>query len=338
MKKFLFRVVLSLGIPLLLLVLIYVVTDPFKMLRPFSLNYFDGANRDYLSTELFLRNNPKYHYNSFIFGSSKCNGINSYHWNHYLSDSSRQFVFQAWRETITGIELKIDFLDQNGNDIDNALLLFDIPHHAFDKVQLSNEAMFIKHYRLTGQPKFVYHTRLFMGFIQKPSKWVESVKRFIVPESVKFPADTISNDWNLSGRVPNREVDFHASLPKDSLFSMSSLSRKNFLKANERKTDADLVEYKPVITQKMIVKLEHIKAVFDSHHTNYYILISPTYCYTNPCINRKDLKVLQSIFGEDRVINYSGKNEFTSDYNNFSDPEHFGLSVGWQIIEDIYNK
>ena len=38
----------------LLLAVIYLVTDPYKTLRPFSLEYFDSTNRDYLSSELFL--------------------------------------------------------------------------------------------------------------------------------------------------------------------------------------------------------------------------------------------------------------------------------------------
>lgn len=338
MKRFLKRIVLSVVVPLLLLVLVYIITDPFKMVHPFSLDYFDETNRDYISTELFLRNNPKYHYNSFIFGSSRCNGINSYHWNHYLSDSSRQFVFQAWRETVTGISLKMDFLDKNGNHIDNALLVFDLPLFTFASTQLSKEVMFVKHYRLTGQSKLVYHANLFAGFIQKPSQWIASVKRYLRPKMVVFPADTISNDWNLPDRIPNRMVDYSHPMPQDSLYAMSDLSRENFLRKIERKSDADLVETKPLITQAMIERLNHIKAVFDKHHTNYIILISPAYCYTNPSINKKDLKAIQSIFGEDRVYDYSGKNEYTSDYNNFSDADHFGLNVGWHIIENIYNK
>ena len=55
-------------------------------------------------------------------------------------------------------------------------------------------------------------------------------------------------------------------------------------------------------------------------------------------INAKDLEILQDIFGQDKVFDYSGKNDITTDCYNFSDPNHFGLSVGWQIIEDLYNK
>ena len=36
--------------------------------------------------------------------------------------------------------------------------------------------------------------------------------------------------------------------------------------------------------------------------------------------------------------NYSGCNEITNNYNNFSDPAHFCLRAGYLIFEDIYNK
>ena len=103
MKKFLIRIISFVGIPIVVVLIVYLITDPFKTLRPFSFQYFDGTNRDYLSSELFLRNDSIYHYNSFIFGSSRCCGFNTYHWKHYLPIGARQYLFQAWGETLTGI-------------------------------------------------------------------------------------------------------------------------------------------------------------------------------------------------------------------------------------------
>lgn len=333
MKKFLIRIVSFVGIPIVVLVAIYVITDPFKTLRPFSTSYFDNTNRDYLSSELFLKNNPIYHYNSFIFGSSACCGFNTYHWKHYLPLGASQFLFQAWGETLTGIEQKIEYVDKNGNSIDNAIVLFNIPG-TFGKQQLPIEVLSIKHYRFSGQSKLAFQARLFEGFAQKPSKWFSSIKQYFNPCIEVFPADTISNDWGIG----NRNLDISVQPPKDSLTSCSATVRSVFLKEIEGKTDLDLKENEPQITSTFLGQLKHIKAIFDKHHTDYKIVISPAYCYTHPKINVKDLEILQDIFGKERVFDYSGKNDITTDCYNYSDPNHFGLSVGWQIIEDIYNK
>lgn len=332
MKKFLIRIILVTFIPAILLAGVYVITDPFKTLRPFSFHYFDETNRDFISSELFLKNDPIYHYNSFIFGSSACCGFNSYQWKHYLPDGARQFLFQAWGETLTGIEQKINYLDKNGNSIDNAIVMFNIPG-TFDENQLPKAVLSIKHYKFSGQSKMAFQACLFGGFVQKPSKWFSSIIQCFNPDMKTFPADTISNDW----KADNRNADIGIQPAKDSLHSCSAITKAVFLKEIESKTDLDLKVSEPLVTSAFLVQLNHIKAVFDKHHTDYRIIIAPAYCYNHPKINAEDLRILQDIFGEGNVFDYSGKNEITVDYNNFSDPNHFGLSVGWQIIEDIYN-
>lgn len=333
MKRFLIKILLFVCIPIPVLVAVYLITDPFKTLHPFSFQCFDDTNRDYLSSELFLRNNPVYHYNSFIFGSSRCCGFNTYHWKHYLPNDSRQYLFQAWSESLSGIEQKIDYLDKEGNSIDNALVVFDVPG-TFSKNQLPKEVLSIKHYRFSGQSKLAFQSCLFFGFAQKPSKWLSSIKQYLKPSIKVFPADTISNDWEAN----NRNADIGIQPPKDSLKSCSARTKTVFLKEIEGKTDLDLKTNEPLITSAFFNQLNHIKAIFDKHQTDYRIVISPAYCYTHPRINPEDLKILQDIFDKERVFDYSGKNDITTDCYNYSDPNHFGLSVGWQIIEDMYNK
>jgi hypothetical protein len=242
-------------------------------------------------------------------------------------------MFQAWGETLTGIEQKIDYIDNNGNEINNALVLFDIPG-TFAKEQLPKSVVKIKHYKFSGQSKLAYQSNLFYQFSQKPSKWISSIIQHRKPIMKEFPVDTISNDWGTNLRL----IDISRQPQKDSLSNCTSKSKTVFLKEIEHKTDDDIQESEPLITEDLYKQLMHIKNVFDKHQTDYRIVVSPAYCYTHPSINTEDLAILQDIFGKDKVFNYSGKNDMTTDCYNFSDPNHFGLSVGWQIIEDIYNK
>ena len=37
------------------------------------------------------------------------------------------------------------------------------------------------------------------------------------------------------------------------------------------------------------------------------------------------------------MFDFSGREDITLDYKNFSDPNHFGLNIGWQMLEEIYH-
>ena len=82
-------------------------------------------------------------------------------------------------------------------------------------------------------------------------------------------------------------------------------------------------------------RLRHIKQMFDENKTDYHIIITPAYCYTSTYINDEDLRVLETIFGKDRVHDFT-RHYITRDYNYFSDPNHFGLRAGYIMLEEIY--
>lgn len=303
--------------------------DPYKTLKPFSLEYFDSTNRDYLSSELFLLNYPEQKYDSFIFGSSRGCGLNTYHWAKYLPEGSNQFLFQAWSETLTGIEQKIEFIDGKGYELNNAIILFDIPG-SFSDNQSPTDAMTIKDPRFSRQPIWKYQLNLLADFMQKPSQWVRAVWK----SHPRIDFDIVSNDWGIN----NRYMDFDIPPAKDSLNNLSPRAKTSFLIDNYNKTDDDLVCSDPVIGNDAKQKLRNIKRIFDNNRTDYRIIITPGYCYSYPSISPVDLNFLKQVFGTENVFNYSGKNYLTEDYNNFSDPNHFSQYVGWEILEDIYNQ
>lgn len=330
MKRFLIHILLFLGIPLLMLLLLYLWTDPFKCLHEFDLLDTDQTNREYLSTELFLRNYERQQYNSFIFSSSRGCGMNTYQWKTYLSEEARPFIFQAWNETLTGIELKMVFLDQKNVPIDNALIMLDVPG-AFDKKQLPKEALSMKHFVFTGGTRFSYNAWQFFNFVQKPSLWVESVRKTIKHEKQHCVSDTISNDWDSINKFA-----LDAIPERDSLKACSAISREEFLSRIARLTDDDIKVSDPLISASFEEQLRHVMNILERNHTDYYVILTPAYCYTNPSVNPSDLKKLKAIFGDDRVFDFTGKNDLTTDYNNFSDPNHFGQRVGWLILEKVY--
>ena len=332
MGRFLKRFAIFLLVPVLLLAVLYIVTDPYKTLRPFSLTYFDTTNRDYLSSELYVHNSEEQEYDSFIFGSSRGCGINTYHWLKYLPTGSKQFLFQAWSETITGIDQKISYIDEHQGKLKNAIVLIDIPG-TFSRNQLSTRALSIKDPRFSHQPRWIHQVILFFDFIQKPSQWIRAIKERMNPRQTAIGFDVDSNDWLKN----NRHLDLSVPPKKDSLGNLNSIAKAVFLKDYVNNPDAVIPASKPLIDDSMRRVLEHIREVFVHQNTDYRIVITPGYCFKYPPISFEDLAILQSVFGEENVFDFSGRQDITSDYNGFSDANHFGMYIGWRMIEEIYN-
>lgn len=321
-----------LGAPLIILLGFYVWSDPFKCIHPFDINDTDQTNREYFSTELFLRNYPQEHYNSFIFSSSRGCGMNTYRWKKYLPVNSRPFIFQAWGETVTGIELKLNFLDSMHVPVENALIMLDLPG-SFNEVQLPTNALSVKHFAFTGKTRFSYNAVQFFNFIQKPSLWMSSVRKKLRNEITPCCSDTITNDWNKDCKLLCNSIP-----DQDSLNGCSEIAKRTFLSKIAHRNSDEIVVSQPLINKSFENQLYHIKSILERKGTDYYVVLTPAYCYTNPMVNLLDLEKLKAIFGDNRVWNFTGKNELTDDYNNFSDPNHFGQRVGWLMLEEIYRK
>ncbi len=330
MKKFLTIIGLFFGVPLLLLLGLYLWTDPFRTLHAFDINDVNVVNREYVSTELYLRNKDTYHYNSFVFGSSQASGLNTYTWKMYLPDSASTFLFQAWGENITGVKQKIEWLDGIGARIDNVLIMIDMPG-AFTKDQITYDALSMKHYALSKDPEWLYHAREYYNFIQKPSSWIDYTKQKINRQGEALSYDSVTNDFFV-----DNAQNYEAIPKQDSLSQCTEQTRRNFFLRNATVSEEDVKMAPSVIDESFFSTLQAIRDVLDKHHTDYYVIVTPIYRYTNPYMNPEDLRVLQDVFGENRVYDFTTKKEYTSDYNDFFDPVHFGTRLGWYMLREIY--
>lgn len=333
MKKFLLILLAFFGIPLLLLLGLYLWTDPFRTLHTFDINNVNSVNREYVSTELYLRNKDTYRYNAFVFGSSQASGLNTYTWKMYLPESASTFLFQGWSDEIVGVKEKLEWLDANGANIKYALILMDMPGF-FDMAALeSHSPLAMHHYALHKQPKWQYHAWEYINYIQKPSEWINFTKIHIKGTEAPLETDPITNDWLLENAENFKEI------PKqDSLSQCSEQTRRTFFLLNLNVSEKDVKMASTMIDDSFMPTLQAVKSIFDKQHTDYYIIITPVYRYTHPYINLQDLEKLQNVFGADRVYDFSSRVEYTSDYNDFFDPVHFGTRLGWFMLREVYTK
>ena len=191
----------------------------------------------------------------------------------------------------------------------------------------------MKHWLLSGTPEWLYHTREYFNFLQRPSFWWENIQRKKKGEKEPFCNDTITNDF-----FANNRYFFDVQPPQDSLRNCSEMTRRTFLAEAGHRSEEDVRMADAVITPRMERILQDICDVFNRQHTDYHIIITPVYRYTNPYLNPKDLDVLQRVFGSDRVWDFTTDPRLTSDYNDFFDPVHFGTRLGWLMLQDIYDK
>ena len=266
MKNFVSLLFKIIFFSVLFLVTLYVLLDPYNTITKFSFKNNNNINRGVGSTELLIHNSlDQGEYNSFLFGSSRINSINSYLWQYYLNDTNaHQFVFQAWSETLTGIEQKLVYLDENNYNIDNVLLLLDIPG-TFYKVQSPTMGYSLKYYKLSKGNALLYQYHLFNSFAFKPKFIVSSIKHKLLNKDWTCTFDSVSNDMIYKVDKKNDLFyNIHDSLPHCSAKEIQQFQIQIKEKSNLNKQ----VE---LISEQFILQLVHIQDIFNKHKTNYKI-------------------------------------------------------------------
>ena len=143
---------------------------------------------------------------------------------------------------------------------------------------------------------------------------VKHIEKQWVGRKDAFGSDTITNDY-----FPENAHNY-MSLPKqDSLCNCSEQTRRTFMAQINQVSEQDVVMEKAVISPAMQEILCDIHHVFEKQGTDYYIIVTPAYRYVHPYLNTEDLRVLQDIFGADRVFDFTTDKELTSDFNDFFD-------------------
>lgn len=329
-KGFFFLVLLL--IPCVILLLLYIYFDPFKVVRKYAIAAYADSystiepNRDYISTEIFLRNREKYSYNSFIFGSSRAIAFNPDSWVKHLDKQAIPFSFDSAGESIFGIYTKIKFLDKENIDLRNVLIVFC--RGAFKDINNYNEHLIIKHPEVTGESWFKFHFVFFKAYFNL---------RFLLG----YYSYISSGDENFltKGIIQNKGVviDFRTNYIK--LDSWETQLKENPLKYYEArknifyKREGESFEQEQQIGERSLKMLNEIKEILDRHHSNYKIVLSPIYDQVK--FSPKDKIKLHQIFG-DQLYDFTGKNFITENDTNWYESFHFRPFIADSIMNFIY--
>ena len=333
MKKFLYKTIKFI-FPILLIVLVLIYIDPFKVYRNYEKYYqnnFIELNRETVCTRTYNKYRELKNFNSFIFGSSRSQAFKCEEWVKYLDDKSTLFHFDGSGEGIYGVSNKIRYIDELGDTIKNALIVVDRTllmvnknrdgHLWISPPELSNESN-IEYYNTFLKAQVNYKFLFAYVDYSFSNKYKEYMGKLI--RDSKYPE--ISNDTNC-----DIWYGYDKHIKTDSLGYYKGLIDKGvFYKRPIKKT------WDSEITKLETTQLESIKAIFKKHNTNYKIVVSPV--YDQIPLEEKQVELLNKIFGKENVYNFSGINELTMPISNYYEDNHYRPIVANKVLKIIYNK
>lgn len=320
--------------PLYILFAIYVATDVFKVIyhyNPYCTDYYYVlVNRAYGSTMTYINQNPKYHYDSFIWGNSRSLFYEIDTWKKYLPKGSVCMHFDESGGSISGIRNKIAFVDKNMGSIKNALLVIDTDllsysdppnkYYVIEPPVLKGNNLIdiidfqVQHFKTFLNPTFLMALtdyNLFKIFRPYMAQYIIFDDHSLyIPQYNEYQKTTVE-DRISKGNYYNAE--------RMKLF-------EGFQKPGTYSTE--------IIGDKELSCFKDIKAIFDKHKTSYKVVISPLYDQIK--LNRKTYSILCSIFGKDHVYDFSGPNKWNKDYHNYYENSHYRPIVSAEIMDIIY--
>jgi len=323
--------------PLPILLTIYFVTDPFKVIHTYHFeNYYNWQhwelNRELASVEnLKERLAKKDIPDSYILGSSRSFVYRCDIWESFLGGHAKAYHFDAASETLYGVYNKVKYLDRQNIKVKNILWICDAT--LFSKTENEFDVIHIKHPDISGESKYAYQAAFVKCYF---------INFFFFKHI----------DFMLTGKIKNYMRDIFAIEPGyvrtesykndyyyqryDSLLKTDSLKYYVFKNEAFDERPKEMETQNVVIESKQIEMLNEIKRILDKNNTKLKIVINPL--YDQKKFNPADLKSLIDVFGHTSVYDYSGKNEITESKSNYYDPDHYKPFIAQRILTDIYAK
>ncbi len=336
--KFIIRSLMA-AIPLALLLIAYVMLDPFKVVYNTNPAISPHGtilpfNKGLISIRAYDNNRSHLHYNAYILGSSRTIYYRADDWATHLPDDATIIHMDASGETTEGILLKLQYIESAGDSIKYALIEF--APWAFTTKE-SDTTPFRTPCQLTGRSEVVFQWKYFHDFLQR-----DFIKTYAMYLITGQPIER-SNHKVFLYEYFNYEAETNECI-NDSIEKILDTAPMQFF-ASRYTNDEFALEFSrdsipptlpTAIDSTQREMLAEIKSIFNRHNTDYQIIIGPDWNRDN--ISPSDLKTLTDIFGDNRVHNLSQWQAVTDSVRNFYDHTHYRPPVAKAILDSIYRK
>lgn len=335
MKKNRTRFFIQAFIPFFALLLLYILLDPFLMLRNYGSFYENGKpafvdrNNDYVSTSTYDSQKSKYNYNSFIFGNSRSRYFMVKDWKLHLDTTASCYHFDASNETLYGILKKVEYVNQY-TKVKNVLLILDKEILSVTKPQTYSYLFYLSPQLENYRNAYGFYLSGFKTFVN-PKFFVAYIDLSLFGEI--RPYMRYFSVFNENVRNYNLQYNETSWPDKEKLLKSGNYYSNERIKQFYVRSDIQIFDDK-CIKDEQILQLKSIAKVFRDNSTKFKIIISPK--YDQKKLSNSDLLVLEQIFGSGNVFDFSGKNEFTENYTNYWDVNHYNEVVAKNILNEIY--
>ena len=323
MKRFVRNIIL-IFIPAFLLLAWYIIDDPFMLYWQYDhLNEFGQrkqcVNDAYRGIRWMDRYDDSMHYNSFVIGSSRSSFYYVEDWKQYLAEDASCFHFSQNGDNLFGSWQRIQYLYNRFERIDNILLIVDAGY--LGNMKLHSGHLYRQPWQVTGKDDFFEFNReciiAFFSWEYQKRVWGLShedtqLHYYYIPEYNELYKD------GAETLLDSNPDAYYALLDDGFMYQRSG---------EEGMADA-------VILEEQKHALMDIQNLFQSHHTDYRIVISPMFDQIK--MNPQDVLILKEIFGADKVFDFSGVNEYTNDVSNYYEKNHYRPKLCKQLLKQIY--
>lgn len=323
---------------LVVIVFIYAIWDPFRVIQhyqcyPDTTHYHHiDINKNNISLEALNNGENKgYNYDSYIFGSSRSKFYKTDIWKSYLQQDASCYHFDGYSETLHGILLKLQYLQEHNYHIKNVLLIFDVNLLGNSpSANYSNDALSCMITpKLCHNNNFLYfHYSNFKAAMNLKFQLSNILRMFVGSSIHQLPLlESYTLDYNAKAN------EFLPTFAETQITNKTYYTPQKMQCFYKRDTTIQPVN---VLRPENIAILNQICDILKRNKTNYKIVISPL--YNQIPLHTEDLTILQKHFGSKNIFNFSGKNRITEDYRNYYEQSHYRQKVASQILQIIYEK
>ena len=334
-KKFILRSLLALA-PVAAYVGLYAALDPFKINRPYNgVSVAPGdsleriPNKRYVAIEGLKYYNDRYHYDSFIFGSSISNNFTVEAWKRHLPPDASVYHFTAGANTLTGIRDELRYLIDHGIPVRHALLIME--DEMFQRQPRLNEMPYMPHPDVSSQVSWLHFHFVHFNAFRDPYMLLYNL--------VSWP--WVGQQLVMDGKmvsVPSGRDEVHnedSSLGLDSII----ISNPNNYYFNMPWLIEMQPQPKPMqlsIDSSNEPVLREIAELLNNNHIDYVIIVPPR--FRSQPMSAIDHAALCEIMGSDHVNDFSGDSSLIHDLHSYYDGVHILTYRCTEMIDSCYNK
>lgn len=320
------------SIPLWCLLAAYAIIDPFRVMRSYddiSAGLFIMLNKEHAGTEIYTQHAAERRYDAFLLGTSRTLAFRIADWRDHLPEGASPFVFDANKETLYGLSRKVAFLDESGAAIRDVLIVICLDG-TFKPMTNSTGQLYIKDPQISGESGFRFQKTFLESWLAE-LYFVKYLDYALFRTYRPYMKEVLTlNGNNLIDPVTaERVMPIEQKIQADP-DAFYTARRTLFV----RRDTLPPPPHAPLITKEHLTAMLGMRRVFAKHGTRYHLVISPL--YDQRAIAPRDLHLLRTVFGAERVHDRSGVNTITANERNYIETSHYRAHVGRAIMDELY--